>query len=252
MVDTLVLGTSLRVGVRVPPCAPINNDMKIKVFSHAVDLYGETPITYEQTVLLEDSGLLAAAQEVNMMLHYDDTHFQWLKDRWSNHTNVKYKSFSEEYRSWFEATTIHHIQELCHSTNEEFYVLYIHHKAITSKLERDKNWREYLQYWNIIKWRECVQKLDEGYDTCGAGYNPNSLHPFYAGNIWWTKASYIRKCKRLLTPVESNFQIQFSDSAEPRFDMECWLGSGNPRWYDHDPGESSWPNERWYISPYEK
>jgi len=144
--------------------------MKIKVFSHAIDLNNDTSITLEQTELLESSGLLDAAEEVNMMLHFQEESFSWLKDRWKDRTNVNYFTFDESYKEWFEATTMQHIQNLVHSTDDEFYVLYISHKGVSHPPGPHQNWRRFMQYWNIEKWRECVEKLDQGYDTCDAAF----------------------------------------------------------------------------------
>jgi hypothetical protein len=178
-----------------------------------------------------------------MMLHYDEQEFRWLKKRWSWNNNINYHQFGEEYREWQEGTTILHIQELVHSTDEEFYVCYIHHKGVKSQTI---TWRKYMEYWNIEKWRECVAKLDEGYDTCGASFLDNPPHPFYAGNFFWARASYLRKCKRLKSPVDNNFQPQFSGQPHHRYDYECWHGSGNPKAYDLHPG----PENRWYWPAY--
>jgi len=217
--------------------------MKIKLFSHAVCLNpNENLIGLEQSELLENTGLLDAA-EINMMLHYDEQEFRWLKKRWSWNNNINYHLFGEEYREWQEGTTILHIQELVHSTDEEFYVLYIHHKGVKSQTT---TWRKYMEYWNIEKWKECVSKLDEGYDLCGAAFLNNPPHPFYAGNFFWARASYLRKCKRLKSPVDNNFQPQFSGQPHHRYDYECWHGSGNPNAYDMHPG----PENRWYWPPY--
>ena len=217
--------------------------MKIELFSHAVCLNpNENLIGLEQSELLENTGLLDAA-EINMMLHYDEQEFRWLKKRWSWNNNINYHLFGEEYREWQEGTTILHIQELVHSTDEEFYVLYIHHKGVKSQTT---TWRKYMEYWNIEKWKECVSKLDEGYDLCGAAFLNNPPHPFYAGNFFWARASYLRKCKRLKSPVDNNFQPQFSGQPHHRYDYECWHGSGNPNAYDMHPG----PENRWYWPPY--
>ena len=69
--------------------------MKIKLFSHAVCLNpNENLIGLEQSELLENTGLLDAA-EINMMLHYDEQEFRWLKKRWSWNNNINYHQFGE-------------------------------------------------------------------------------------------------------------------------------------------------------------
>jgi hypothetical protein len=219
--------------------------MKIKIYSHAMDLFDRKDITEEQTVLLENTGLLDAADEVNMMLHFDENNFKWLKDRWNNKTNVKYQFFNESYKEWYEATTMHQIQEDCHATDENYYVLCITHKGISHKAEGHQNWRKYMQYFTIEKWKECVAKLDEGYDIVGAAYLNNQPTPFFPGTFFWAKASYLRKCRRLLTPPENNFKPQFENQPHHRYDLECWHGSGEPKWFEMHQGLS----DRWYLPP---
>lgn len=220
--------------------------MKIKVFSHAIDLNNDTNITLEQTKLLESTGLLDASQEVNMMLHFQEDSFSWLKERWKDRKNVNYFVFDESYKEWYESTTMQHIQNLVHSTDDEFYVLYISHKGVSHPPGGHQNWRRFMQYWNIEKWNECVEKLDQGYDTCGAAFLFEEPYaPFYAGNFFWAKSSYLRKCKKLKSPPDCNYTDQFGHGCHHRFDQELWHGSGNPNWYDMYPCERN----DWYNDP---
>ena len=80
--------------------------MKIKVFSHALDINGNIGITLEQTKLLEETGLIDAA-EINMMLHYNEPLFRWLQVRWRDRDNINYKTFGPEFQQWYELSLIH-------------------------------------------------------------------------------------------------------------------------------------------------
>ena len=219
--------------------------MRIKIYSHAMDFGHGKDITLEQAEILENTGLLDAAEEVNMMLHFNEKNFEWLEEIWESKPNVVYHLFDEGYKEWFEATTMQKIQEDAHATDEEYYILNITHKGVSHGAGGHQNWRRYMQYWTMEKWQECVAKLDEGYDTVGAAYLPEPPYAFYPGTFWWAKASYIRKCKRLLPPPENDFKPQFEGQPHHRYDLECWIGSGNPKWYEMDPGESG----RWYAGP---
>jgi hypothetical protein len=214
--------------------------MKIKLYSHVVE--NAPQITMEQAELLENTGLLDACDEATFCLHFDHQKFNWLGERWQNRNNVKFHFFNSDYKEWHEQTTLHKLQEDVHSNDEEYYVLYIHHKGAFSN---QVGWRKYMEYFCIERWKECIEKLDEGYETCGASFLNNPPHPFYAGNFFWARASYLRRCKRMKTPPENNFQPQFEGQPHMRFDSECWHGSGNPKWYDMHPG----PDRRWYWTP---
>lgn len=219
--------------------------MKIVLFSHAINIGCGMDITHEQADLLESTGLLDACSEVIMNLHFDSNSYEWLSNRWSTRNNITYRVYGEDYKEWYEATTEISIQDLVHSTDEEFYVCHITHKGASHPEGGHQNWRKYMQYWNIEKWQECVAKLDEGYDTCGAAFLNNPPHPFYAGNFYWAKASYLRRCKFMHTPYQVLFEPQFSEQPHHRFDWECWHGSGNPKAYDMHPGVDN----RWYGAP---
>jgi hypothetical protein len=200
-------------------------------------------ITHEQADLLESTGLLDACNEVWMNIH--EKKYDWLKERWKGRTNIHFSLF-EGYEDWYEATTELMVQKHVHDSKpQEYYVCHITHKGASHGPGGHQNWRKYMQYWNIERWRDCVAKLDEGYDMCGASFLNNPPHPFYAGNFYWAKASYLRRCNFMETPEYRNFQPQFSGQPHHRFDWECWHGSGQPNAFDLHPG----PGNRWYLPP---
>ena len=219
--------------------------MKIKLFSHMIDIGCGKDITTEQADLLEKTGLLDEVEHAYFFAHFNADNYSWLEERWKDKKNVDILHYSQDYQPWYEATSVNYLQEYCHMNDEEFYVCFITHKGASHGPGGHQNWRKYMQYWNIEKWKECVAKLDEGYDMCGAAFLNNPPHPFYAGNFFWAKASYLRKCRRLKTPPENMFKPQFEGQPHHRFDLECWHGSGNPNAYDMHPGETN----RWYLPP---
>lgn len=219
--------------------------MKIKVYIHAMDLPQGKEILNNQVELLEKTGLFVAASEIIVACHFNIDNYQWLKDRWFEESKVKYLDFDESYKQWYEHTTVHQIQEDAHSSEDEYYILYIHPKGISHPPGAHHNWRKYMEYWNIEKWKECVTALDDGYETCGAAYLHGNITEFYAGNMYWAKSSYIKRCKRLQTPPKVNFKPQFDTEPHHRFDVEVWHGSGKPKFFDLHPGK----DRRWYEPP---
>ena len=218
---------------------------KIKIFIHAMDIFHGKEILTRQVDLLEKTGLLDASEEVYVMCHFDINNFQWLKDRWENETKVHYLEFDSSYIDWFEHTTINYMQELVHSNDDEYYVLYIHPKGVSHPPGPHQNWCKYMEYWNIENWQECLDALIMGYETAGASYLHGGPTEFYAGNMYWAKASYLRRCKRLQTPDKVGFNPQFETQPHHRFDVEVWHGSGKPNFYDIHPGA----DRRWYSPP---
>jgi len=217
----------------------------IRIYIHTMDLPGGKEILEKQVDLLEKTGLLDLAEEVNFMMHFKEENYTWLEERMGDRLNVAFHLFDEGYKDWYEATTMQQIQECAHGTDESYYVLCMTCKGLTHGPGGHQNWRKYMEYYCVEKWKECVDKLEEGYDTVGAAYLPDPPYAFYPGTFFWAKSSYIRKCRRLLPPPEANFQPQFEGQPHHRYDLECWIGSGNPNWYEMDPG----PSGRWYNKP---
>ena len=147
------------------------------------------------------------------------------------------------YNNWFEYTTCLKLQE--DSQSDDFYSLYIHSKGVGTRTVGNHYWRKYMEYFCIEKWQECVSKLEEGYDLVGAAFLNNPPHPYMAGNFFWATSDYINRCVRLKDPREVNFAPQFSEQPHMRYDVECWNGSGNPKWYELHTGQ----HERWYSPP---
>jgi hypothetical protein len=102
--------------------------------------------------------------------------------------------------------------------NPDDYILFFHSKGITHFTQATEDWRKYMEYFVIERWRDCIAKLDEGYDCCGVLWNtdtPIGIHPHFSGAFYWAKASYI-----------NTLDHSFIDS-EWRYNMEFWIGS-NP------------------------
>ena len=76
---------------------------------------------------------------------------------------------------------------------EEFNVLYLHSKGVSYNGKNDTitKWVEYLTYFNIDRYADCLEQLKDN-DVVGVNiYNFIMLH--YSGNFWWSKSSYIKK-----------------------------------------------------------
>lgn len=115
-------------------------------------------------------------------------------------------------------------------------VLYCHTKGASHR-ESNVNvqlWRDYLIYFNLMRWRESVAALDEGYEACGVEWFANGLDEAwfkqtwnsphlrgagFAGNIFWATASYLASL-----PAD---KIKLStERHESEWD---YIGTGNPK-----------------------
>jgi len=120
----------------------------------------------------------------------------------------------------YEYPTLLTLWERCMSSDEEFYVYYVHTKGVSyGPNAKSDVWRRVMATAILSKgWRDCVKTLDSGQDTCGIMMR----NSHYSGNFWWSKASYIRTLKR---PLRS----------KNRFVHERWLNT-------HDSNlKGDWP-----------
>jgi hypothetical protein len=98
------------------------------------------------------------------------------------------------------------------------YVLYFHTKGITTYNEATEDWRKYMEYFVVENWRNCIQKLNEGFDACGVLWNHITVYgdyPHFSGGMWWANTNYINTLKH----------EWLNDSW--RYYREFWIGS-NP------------------------
>lgn len=101
--------------------------------------------------------------------------------------------------------------------NEGYDVLYIHTKGVTQDTKSVDDWRASMIYWNITRWRECVEKLKD-YDAVGINITPTPKKHFQ-GNFWWSKTEHIRS---IGTIREIEFEATYDNMTE-RHKCEFWI-----------------------------
>lgn len=190
-------------------------------------------IIESQINTLVESGIIEHS-ELFFYCNYDIANYDWLKDRLNDYKNISYIDNHIEPRDW-EIPTLKSLKDYCDNASEETYVLYIHHKGVTRIGNQAVNdWRDLMMYFNVTKWRECVEQLDNGHDTAGVLWRGNYHHLHYSGNFWWARSSYIKKLPEVRMPVENNYFGQFGLGPPGylhKMDAEFWIGLGNPNAY---------------------
>lgn len=200
---------------------------------HVIDFPETEYIVEEMIDKMIDSDLINNA-DITITCHYDESKFDWLREKVSPYKNVTLL-YPKVDNIDFEMPTQKMLKDYCDSTDEEFYVVYLHHKGVT---QPDNpcvtDWRDLMSYFNITKWKDCVEKLDEGYDTTGVLWRKEP-YPHYSGTFWWSKASYIRKLPKYKMPKENGYVSQFGFSIPwpyaYRHDAEFWIALANPNYY---------------------
>ena len=129
----------------------------------------------------------------------------------------------------FEGQTLKELY--LHSLKNDGYVLYLHNKGATENFYNtwgvfgeDRKWRKYMQHHCVTRWKECVEKLDEGYDCVGANYFKD-FYPF-AGNFWWATTDHI---KRLEDPLDADKYYNNNSPENYRYAFELWVGTQKPK-----------------------
>jgi hypothetical protein len=106
--------------------------------------------------------------------------------------------------------------------NPGYKILYIHSKGVTNNSKPVEDWRNYMNYFMIEKWEECIKYLED-YDSVGG--NLLKKHSYgdyahYSGNFWWANSEYINKLD--YSYLDDSF----------RFMREFWIGSGSGKMYE--------------------
>lgn len=114
-----------------------------------------------------------------------------------------------------EGPTLHNLQNFAR-VNPNCYVMYMHTKgvsdenAVEPRLSCTRDWRHMMQYFTITKWKDCISKLDEGYEAVGCNWYQHPW-PHFSGGFWWATSEAIKKLPDLVI--------------RERLDCEKWIGT---------------------------
>ena len=119
----------------------------------------------------------------------------------------------------------------CARQRRETAILYAHTKGASSTTVHARDWRRIMTAHVVARWDIGAALLHE-YEAAGCFWLTPEKHgergvesPFFAGNFWWARASYLA---RLPEPGTAT-----------RYDAERWIGLGRPRICDLRPGYPS-------------
>jgi hypothetical protein len=107
-----------------------------------------------------------------------------------------------------------------HSKENDGLVLYTHTKTAVNYNDLHVRWRKSMEYYNVVRWSDCVNFLNNGHSGVGCYYIPipskldESMDGYYAGTFWWTHCKYIRNFPKV---ARGN-----------RYDAEGWIGFLKP------------------------
>lgn len=239
--------------------------MKKHIYYHIYltdDLSKWVPIFIEQFKLMEDFGLLDAADTVNVTAIHNpnSSSLKTLIDflhSYDTKNHIKITPFANDRRSQMddatlfsnvnnrentltENITMRKIYNDAAKYDEGDAILYIHSKGITSidnhlingnadMFKKYFYWRQFLNYGVVEKWKECVEAIEKDYDIAGVNYFEDP-HPHFSGTFWWSKVSHIRKLPNPESlewwhQIQRETEDNWLKTAPDRFRDEMWICS---------------------------
>ena len=185
---------------------------------------------------------------------FDEMVVQYIKNNYP-FVNILSIRGTQEQPNLFEGHTLKHLYD--YSLKNDGYVLYFHNKGMSNNffkvfgiIGKDHEWRQYMNKYSVKKWKECVAKLDEGYEAVGPNYDKD-FYPF-AGNFWWARNDYIRQLSDPLK-IDSYFNFKYVPIEEIRNAFEHWVGTKRPKIYyiDSKNSEESEKNKLYKLKKIE-
>ena len=234
--------------------------MKKKFYYHVFlsDDFGTwSSIVTEQFKLMEDHYLTDVLDEVHINciyisdiardaftalanIYFKNPSITYYKNTIGSDNSSDYESKLNTNISLTENITLKQIYD--DSQKEDFNILYVHSKGVTSvgrclkQLRVEDHlkyfyWRQYLNWAVIENWKSCVDAIDDGYDLSSSNFMLNP-YPHISGNMWWGKSSYIRT---LPDPTDVTWYKQMQEAsgdwgfrtAALRFRDEMWVTCSN-------------------------
>lgn len=131
----------------------------------------------------------------------------------------------------WEQVTLEHVHD--YAKTNDAYVYYAHTKGASSRDELARQWRISMTYDTVIRWRECVDALNN-HQAVGAFWLKSNEPEhqqhgfFFAGNFWWARSDYLANLPKL--------------RYDSRYSAEGWIGLGNPNVAVLRAGYSYWGN----------
>jgi hypothetical protein len=222
----------------------------IKFYLHTPELPGWDYVFADMIEKMATSGLVEAADEINLCLNGKlDTMMPIIKPLLEISNKFIARHVNNDANKW-EWPSIDAVKSDCNvNDGQNHYIGYAHLKGLSRLNVNDpaaKDWRDYLVYWTIERWKTNIEKLSDGYTGSGVNWFDK---PFshYSGNFWWASSDYLKSLDPLqdpstVTPGQVSKLIKdfhtgkFEELTKKnvRFESEAWIGSGaaNARMYE--------------------
>lgn len=191
--------------------------MKIKGFWHICMINEYMQIITEQLKLIIDSKLYDKVTEIIVGCSGTDENLIKVKKLFKPYSKIRIE-LHVTLLELYEFPTLETIYK--NSQQDKFFGFYIHTKGVSwPKHEGGKYWRDYMNYYNLTKWKDCLKMLQKGYNLCGVKLLTEKDSPafklHYSGNFFWFKSTYVE-----------TLNDPFTLNIKNRIEAEMWIGSG--------------------------
>lgn len=186
---------------------------------------------------MKDCALWDRFDKIVFCTHWDERNFENFKQQFESDSRVRFVHHHESVKPFDEQYTNQTIKLETDADPEPSYIFRLHMKGITAWPKDDDYSHNVLDLHNILRWREVVEKLDQGYETTGVWW-VKQPRPHYMGNVWWATSEYIKRLQLLKMPHEVGGRQQLpSLPGNPNViwsihDAEMWVGTAEPKAYD--------------------
>lgn len=184
---------------------------------------------------MKQSGLWDAFDQINICIHWDEKPFEELKKELSHDSRVRFIFHPNSVKPYCEQYTNKTLKLEIDNDPEPSYILRFHLKGVTfydtPHWEGNNKLVQVIDDHTIDRWKEIIEKLDQGYDAVGTNWVKQPW-PHFKGNIWWATSDYIKRLKLLKMPHENGFQQQITGGGWLIHDAESWVGTAAPKAYD--------------------
>lgn len=196
---------------------------------------GWREISNDKIDKMKTCGLWDRFDQINICTHYEENAYNTLKDELANDNRVRFIYHPDSVRPFGEQYTNRTLKNEIDLDPVPSYIFRFHLKGHnhwnTVNWEANNEINKLLDRHLIERWREVIEKLDQGYEAVGT-YWVKQPWPHFKTNVWWATSDYVRRLKLLKMPHENNFQQQITGGGWLVHDAESWVGTSNPHAYD--------------------
>jgi hypothetical protein len=200
------------------------------LFYHIADLPNWKPLVEEKIQLMKNKNLWQSFNTIFLLCHYNRNSFTPWLNQFKTDNRINTILYTDSQNPLGEIYSNITIKEICDDLKNNTKIFRYHTKGLSQLYTDNKqialDWNKYIDYYNIIQWKNTITHLDN-YDTVGVNVH-QPIH--YSGNIYWANSDYIKTLPQFPKPHNNNYKKLIPESYSLRHDSELWIGLNNPNY----------------------